>query len=573
MRGKMFTQRNKILIINKNDTAMKSLLQNIKRTSSLFLVTLLIISCSESYLDRETYGDKDAIRQDQFDNLDNRLDGTMRGIYAKMYEYGGSHETFGKRSIDMYGDICAGDMALTAYNFGQFYSDESLQTNTDRAGYIWNLMYSMLHNTNDLIRSIRSNTVLMNRLAVATIDSVDTYSSEDIKVIHYLAQAYAMRAYAHQTLLTWFCPPTQDILHHPVYNYTWDNYPTFPIHTEENIDESVGYVSLRAAYNIIESDLKNSIRIFTLIDGKVARSSKITVDINVCRALLAWSYLNKADSKADPSSADYKDSYTEALKYAEQVINSGAYSIIPQNRVLHNGFNDINNDSWMWGQDVTSESTTNLATFFGQVDIHTYSYAWAGDTKAIDRQLYSEIPSWDIRRLWFRADTPDDVFALCPDGKYFSQKNEYSTKSEDVDREWLSDNVWLRIEAVYLMAAEAACRLGNNALAVQYLTAITDLRVNSSGLAAAADYATWKSALSADALLDAIKLNWRVELWGEGYAWQTFRRLSTFVVRGSNHAFRPGETIDKSSNPGSAIADDYFCLVIPPDEIQYNPNL
>ena len=555
---------------------MKTTSHNIGRILYFVLCTLSltsICSCSDSYLDRETYGDKDAIRQDQFDNLDNRLDGTMRGIYAKMYEYGGSHETFGKRSIDMYGDICAGDMALTAYNFGQFYSDESLQTNTDRAGYIWNLMYSMLHNVNDLIRSIRSDERLMKRLAVATSDSIEQYSSEDIKTIYYLAQAYAMRAYAHETLLTWFCPPTQDILHHPTRSYTWDNYPTFPIHLENNIDTSEGYMSLRYTYKVIEDDLNNAISIFSLVDGKVARTSKISIDLNVARALLAWSYLNKADSKATPTEDDYKTPYTMALKYAEDVIGSGAYNIIPQGKVLHNGFNDINNDSWMWGHDVTSESTTNLATFFGQVDIHTYSYAWAGDTKAIDRNLYTEIPDWDARRLWFRADNPSDVFALCPDGKFFSARNEYSTKSEDVDREWLSDNMWLRVEAVYLIAAEASYRLGLNDLAVQYLTALTDQRVLPDDPIASAAYLSWKGTLTGTALLDAIHYNWRVELWGEGYAWQTFRRLSTFVVRGSNHAFRPGETIEKSSDPGSAIADDFFCLVVPPDEIQYNPNL
>ena len=228
----------------------------------------------------------------------------------------------------------------------------------------------------------------------------------------------------------------------------------------------------------------------------------------------------------------------------------------------------------MWAQDVTSENTTNLASFFGQVDIHTYSYAWAGDTKAIDRNLYNEIPDWDARKRWFRKDDNKDIFALCPDGKYFSAKNQYSTLSEDVDREWLSDNVYLRVEAVYLTAAEAACRLNQFDLAKQYLTAITDQRIDPDDIGAAAQYTSYKTdSLSNDRMMNQIKLNWRVELWGEGYAWQTFRRMSTFVKRGSNHAFKPGETIEKSSNPGSAIADDYFCLVIPPDEIQYNPNM
>ena len=531
----------------------------------------LLASCSDSFLDRETYGS--SIRQDQYEKLDNALDGTMRGIYARMYAYGGSHETFGKRSIDMYGDICAGDMALTAYNFGQFYSDETLQTNTDRAGYIWNLYYAIIHNINALVRDIRKDEDFMQRLSAATPGNTGSFNSEEIKKAGYLAQALTMRAYLYQGMLTWFCPPTQDILHHPVHHYTWDNYPTFPLHDETNLDEVKGYGHLRETYAFIEKDLNEAIRCFTLFDGQIVRLSKMAVDLNVARALLAYSYLNKADDKAAPASDDYKIPYEKALAYAQDVINSGEYSIIPYNKVLRNGFNDINNSSWIWGQDVTSENTTNLASFFGQVDIHTYSYAWAGDTKAVDRNLYNSIYAWDLRKKWFRKDDPKDIFALCPDGKFFSPKNEFSTKSEDVDREWLSDNVYMRIESIYLIAAEAACRLGQYDLAKQYLTALTDQRVDQTDLGAMAEYALYKGSLGSSALLDEIKYNWRVELWGEGYAWQTFRRLSTFMVRGSNHAFKPGETIEKSSNPGSAIADDFFCLVVPPDEIQYNENM
>lgn len=540
---------------------------------ALFLVTLSLISvsCSDSYLDRETYGDKDAIRQDQFSSLDNRLEGTMRGIYAKMYAYGGSHETFGKRSIDMYGDICCADMALTAYNFGYFYSDESLQTNTDRAGYIWNLYYGMLHNINALIKEIKEDDKLMQRFISATADSVPLFSSADVTRLNYYAQALTMRAYLHQNLLYWYCPSTPEILH--VLGKTWDNYPTFPLHTEADMDEAKGYGHLRETYALIESDLMTAIRFFDLFEAQTIRSSKIIVNKDVASSLLAYSFLNKADDYAPVSSNDYKSAYENALLYAKRVIDAGAYNIIPQNKVLSTGFNDINDDSWMWGQDVTSESTTNLATFFGQVDIHTYSYAWGGDTKAIDRNLYKEIPDWDLRRRWFRDDDPNDVFALCPDGKFFSAKNPTSTRSEDVDREWISDNVWMRIESVYLIAAEAAFRLGKYDEAKQYLTAITDLRIDNTNPAAATAYNTWKNGLNTDNLLDAIHLNWRVEMWGEGYGWQTFRRLSQSVVRGSNHLFKGGETITKSSNPGSAIADDYFCLVIPPDEIQYNPNL
>ena len=47
-------------------------------------------------------------------------------------------------------------------------------------------------------------------------------------------------------------------------------------------------------------------------------------------------------------------------------------------------------------------------------------------------------------------------FAYCPDGKFYSAKCPNSTKTDDIDREWLNDNIYMRIESMYLIAAEAA---------------------------------------------------------------------------------------------------------------------
>ena len=224
----------------------------------------------------------------------------------------------------------------------------------------------------------------------------------------------------------------------------------------------------------------------------------------------------------------------------------------------------------MWGQDVTTETATGLGSFFGQVDIHSYSYAWAGDTKVIDENLYKEIPEYDIRKKWFNDGSKNATFKLCPDGKFFSAKNPSSTADADLDREWLSDNVFMRIESMYLIAAEASYRIQDYDGAINYLRAITDQRVDTTATAAT-EYAAYVSSLDASNLLAQIEYNWRVEMWGEGYGLQTFRRLSPETVndvdgrkRGGNHAYDAGSAMDATASK--------FTFQIPSSETSYNPH-
>jgi len=550
--------------------------------NKLFFILLIVgflASCSEAYIDREPAGG--VIRQDQYEQLNSTVDATMRGVYSLLYKYSG-HDSFGERSADMYGDILCGDMALTAYAYGWFYCDENGESNTDRSGYLWGHYYTMLHNVNCLINLINVQSDVVERISkngtpniyntraskfytIQGSDTLATFTETEARIAGVYAQALTIRGYIIQQLLFYYCFTTEQALHHSGGKYTWDNYPTFPLYTEKTVDTNLGYAHLRDTYAQEESDLLTAIDYFTAFAPVLTRANKLAVDASIARAFLAYSYLNKADSEASPSSDDYKIPYTEALRLAEEIIASGQYTLLPQSRVLTSGFNDINESSWMWGQTVTTETATGLGSFFGQVDIHSYSYAWAGDTKVIDKNLYNQIYSWDIRRLWFNDGVQNSTFLLCPDKKFFSASCPTSTKAEDIDREWLSDNVYMRYESIYLIAAEAAYRLGQYDKAKSYLTAITDIRINENNLTAAADYATWKGDLTSANLLSAIIYNWRIELWGEGYGLQTFRRLTKAVRRGANHLCNPGK--EEEYDNGN------YLIIIPSNEYLYNPEL
>lgn len=540
----------------------------------MLMMAFAATSCSESYLDQPPYGS--TLTQAQYELLDNTLEGSVRGIYSMMYVVS-DHDLFGQRSIDLFTDLLSGDIALTSYTYGWYQVDEMGQTASYRTGYVWNYYYSMLRNINKVINIANLQSDIMKRVAefglpntyneknelyytILDGDTLATYSLLEADIAGYYAQALTMRAYCYSNLINLYANTNAQL------RGAWEDEIVCPIYNENNLEEAQPVATLKVAYQQVESDLTLAISYFDAFADTYTRTTKLTVDGSVARGLLAYSYLNKAVASL-PSG---RTNFEKALKYAKEVIDSQKYKVISNADVLTTGFNDLGDNSWMWGQDVTTETAGGLASFFGQVDIHSYSYAWAGDTKAIDENLYKEIPDFDIRKKWFNDGSKNASFKYCPDGKFFSAKNPTSTADADIDREWLSDNVFMRIESMHLIAAEASYRLQDYTGAINYLRGITDQRVDTTTAAQTA-YADYVAGLDNSNLLVQIEYNWRVEMWGEGYALQTFRRLSPETVteingrkRGGNHAADAGSAMDASASK--------FTFQIPSSETSYNPH-
>ena len=540
----------------------------------MLMMAFAATSCSESYLDQPPYGS--TLTQAQYELLDNTLEGSVRGIYSMMYVVS-DHDLFGQRSIDLFTDLLSGDIALTSYTYGWYQVDEMGQTASYRTGYVWNYYYSMLRNINKVINIANLQSDIMKRVAefglpntynekyelyytILDGDTLATYSLLEADIAGYYAQALTMRAYCYSNLINLYANTNAQL------RGAWEDEIVCPIYNENNLEEAQPVATLKVAYQQVESDLTLAISYFDAFADTYTRTTKLSVDGSVARGLLAYSYLNKAVASL-PSG---RTNFEKALKYAKEVIDSQKYKVISNADVLTTGFNDLGDNSWMWGQDVTTETAGGLASFFGQVDIHSYSYAWAGDTKAIDENLYKEIPDFDIRKKWFNDGSKNASFKYCPDGKFFSAKNPTSTADADIDREWLSDNVFMRIESMHLIAAEASYRLQDYTGAINYLRGITDQRVDTTTAAQTA-YADYVAGLDNSNLLAQIEYNWRVEMWGEGYALQTFRRLSPETVteingrkRGGNHAADAGSAMDASASK--------FTFQIPSSETSYNPH-
>lgn len=485
---------------------------------AISLVALFGLSgCAASWLDQEMTGS--ALTQEEYNKMNDAELGSVRGLYGFLYSYGGAHDYFGQKSIDIATDLMSSDLAMPSRGYGWFETDAQLIASY-REGYLWVYYYDIVMNANAVLRSLDAKGSL-------TDEEKDAY-----------AQALTMRAYCYYGIANNFTPSAGDLETRSVYAYrgTGADYDLAPIYRQSYVNDKGLPVEQplsthKQVREFVRKDLLDAIELFN--QSNMPRQSKLYANVDVARALLAYNYLQMAWLMSDEDEYNTQRCYEEAYKVAMDVIGSNNYQMLNRNEVLTTGFVDVNSKSWMWGLDVTAENSTGLASFWGHMDTHTYSYAYAGGYKCCDEMLYNMIDTNDIRKQWFNAENK-----YVQDWKFYDLNR--GVTADEIDRDWKNDVVYLRIEEMYLVAAEAAYRAGNNGEARRVLSELMYERYK--------DKAVVDNLLSNDAnLLAQIYLNWRVEMFGEGRALMTWKRFSadgyTSKNRGSNHFYNAGKEV------------------------------
>lgn len=95
----------------------------------------------------------------------------------------------------------------------------------------------------------------------------------------------------------------------------------------------------------------------------------------------------------------------------------------------------------------------------------------------------------------------------------------------------VSDNIYLRTSAVWLMLAEAYAQSGQDAMAKQTLNKLLEARTIEGRPTMTCDIT-----MAGMSTMDMVKLQWRIEMWGEGdWAFYNQKRWGTQHKRGANH--------------------------------------
>lgn len=514
--------------------------------SAILPVLCAILSaCSSSWLTNDPTGD--TIIEEQYLSQDDALRGTVLGIYPFMYE-ASDQQWFGQRTVDIYSDLQSGDMTMSAITHNWFAYSNQGYTYIHRAS-IWNYYYRIIRQCNKGINAVHAQG------CPAPEDMPEATATERERG-HYYAILLATRGWAYAGLQRFFskqaCEDQNTELSVPVYT---------ELTTRSDSVFGAPRATVTEVYDRIEEDLTLAIRYY---DACPKIEDKLLMNRSVARTTLAYAYLNQGR-------------YDSAYHYAAQATRSAqadGFTLLSNAELLTTGFNNAEHANWLWGQNVTTDTKTSLGSFFGHVDIFTYSYARMGDVMGIDSLLYEQVLDlkWDKRAYWWNfvyRNNPKSfaAFRYAPDNKFFSARNHSSLATGNLDREYMSDNVFMRVEVPYLIAAEAAARLGANDVAKQCLFAITDRRVITG---AETVYADWKNTLTdQSAILDAILYNWRVELWGEGYGMQTFRRWNEPREIGANQ-LRNTERLERYTITPTSPAKAWT-FQIPTSEYNTNP--
>lgn len=522
-------------------------MKNIKLIVFGLLVIVGLSACSEKWLDNDLEGS--VLSQEDFDKLNNTIDGSVRGMYALLYtRISDGHDDFGQKTIDLSTDFMSGDISMGADAYGWFVTDAQLLgsgTAGSRNAYIWTYYYRIIMNVNMTIRNIRTKQI--KQQGKLTLEDKHNY-----------AQALTMRAYFYYNLLTLYTPGRGDQTP-GYYGGSGMDYRAVPyysdvdsMYTKDGLPKEQNLSRKYQLFEYVHQDLAQAIDYFDTIamypDSIPARTNKLYFNSDLARAFNAYTFL-------------FEEKYDTAYKVAMEVINYGVenYQIIPYADVLNTGFVDVNNPSWMWGHDITIETTGGLASFWGHMDVHTYSYAQAGATKVIDQNLYSTIYDYDIRKKWFHESE------LYPDYKFYDLKRGTGI---EVDRRWLNDVVFMRIEEMYLIAAEAAYRNGQMDDAKRMLTSLVSerYRLDPEQEGQPGSVEELISAMDPQTLEAELEYNWRIEMWGEGRSLLTFKRFGkVHQTANSNRAFLKGEKLEPT--------DERMTFRLPSGELSSNSHI
>ena len=441
----------------------------------------------------------------------------LNGLYLMTYQTGTGgttwHNDFGQKNVDICTDMLCGDMVLLATNYLQYQDVANLkptQQPSDNYNYIpWRYYYRLIYEANKSIAELASPK-----------NNEERYT---------LAQFRALRGYAYFYLMQIFTT-----------KYEPDSRTnSIPLYTTADIT-SKPRVKQSEVYAQIISDLEFAV---TNLAG-FTRSKKGMIDKYVAEGLLAYTYAAMGNNQ-------------KVAELAQDIVNNSGYPLTTREQIFYDtttkkggGFNDVETKSWMWGVDLITENSFDLISWWGMIDIYTYSYAWAGDGKAMDDKLYAQIRTNDIRKKQFDEE-------LLPSNKFFSPDRVIGGQ-----RKISTDYIYMRVDEFYLLAAEALAKLGQDTQAKTIYKKLLKLRYPE---ATATTDIAYVDVLTNAQLQDDIYLNTRIELWGEGKSYFAMKRNHKIIERGSNHVEEKNTTFSYD-NPRLTFA-------IPQNESINNLNL
>lgn len=480
------------------------------------LAATLLTGCGDDFFDTENAGiaskeEIDEIGSSSPEALVKIIEPLMLGLnnYIAQYNTSGRatednpmHNDFGLMSIYHLGDVMNEDLAFEVSGSGWFTYDYQLDywsAQYVRPYFYWNFFYSIIGKANEIISQVSADVTDANLKA-------------------YRGEALVYRAFAHAYLAQ-------------MYQQTYvgnEDAPSIPIVlTPSEAEVAVaGRAPLRQVYAQVEKDFKDGMA--ALAGWK--RPNKTMIDEQVAAGLYTRVCL-------------VTNNWDDAVTYARKA--RAGYSVYTTDELLaDNAFNNINAKEWIWGGDITAETSSAFASFFSFMCSYDAGYGGdVGQYRKIDARLYDSMKSTDVRKRLFKHASTGVEYT--PQEQKFPEYTNIKFKKVP---NWEADYIYMRVSEMILTEAEALAHKGDNTGAATVLKELMSQRDPSWNL----------NSVTADDVYHQRRL----ELWGEGFSLFDHLRLKKGIDRnyeGSNHLASMRFTIDAGSW--------YFLYQIPLQEL------
>jgi hypothetical protein len=530
----------------------------------LMILAITIASCEEDFLDTAP---TDAIAAaDAFASVENMqlvLNGLHRGLYSQSQTIfpGGNTARAGNHYWVPLGDNLAGGLihSASANNLG--WRDEmQWLSHTDPFSLtneiLWYHRYNIIAGANGLINNAGSLT------ETPTLNTI-------------LGQAYTYRAYAYLSLVQHYAKgylignPASD----PGVIILFNSDPPF---------ESGPRATVQEVYDQIEADLDEAIARFQNGNprGGGGPAAKSQLNINVAYGLKARMALSMGDWQTAADNA---------------VLAREGFPLMNEADWL-SGFNTNDLSEVIWGSNVIGGETTFFRSYFYLASNTFNGSQIRNNPKIADRRVIDATPDTDYRKKAFLPTAPNtNTSAANGQGGFGNDPNytdeavfdatvdsinnvygittrfnlhpymHFKLKNKNPGSIDPDDVIYMRTSEMYLIEAEAKAMLNDIAGAQEALDVLGSERDS------AYDVTQYNTQ---ELLMDHIKWQRAIELWGEGFGYTDKIRWD----EGIDHAADGGSGASSILYQGAYQVErpslnDAWIFKIPQAEIDANPNL
>lgn len=532
-----------------------------------------LISCEDDFLDRtptDAISASDALANE--DNMQLILNGVHRGLYSQSQTIfpGGNTARANNHYWVPLGDNLAGYLihSANANNLGW------------RTEMQWNSHTLPTSLTCEILWYHRYNIILHANLLINGIANGSFVETPRLNTI--LGQAYTYRAYAYLSLVQHYGKG------YLIGNPTTDQGVPL-LFSSESPFTSEPRSTVQAIYDQIETDLNAAINAFENGASRPSggAKSKSQLNINVAHGLKARWALSKGDW---------------ATAASEAVLARQGFPLMNE-ADWKSGFNTNDLSEVIWGSNVIETETTFFRSYFYLASNTFNGSQIRNNPKIADKRIVDAIPSTDYRKDVFIIDAPNTNFSaannegglngttgLPRDPNYANDLDGYNERRAEINATYgitnrfnqhpymhfklknknpgsidPDDVIYMRTSEMYLIEAEARAMMNDIPGAQAALRPLGEERDSAYNVTI---FNTQQS------LMDHIKFQRRVELWGEGFGYTDKIRWD----EGIDHAADGGSGASQVLYQNAYQVDrpsvnNNWIFKIPQAEINANPNI